>query len=67
MHRIVLEDLIAKFFFFAARYCAGVICVGVFVCVCVRSPRHGWTGRVWSHERTIHEDRGGLPARLLSH
>lgn len=31
------------------------------------SPRHGWTGRVWSHERTIHEDRGGLPARLLSH
>ena len=31
------------------------------------SPRHGWTGRVWSHERTIHEDRGGLPARLLGH
>lgn len=31
------------------------------------SPRHGWTGRVRSHERTIHEDRGGLPARLLGH
>lgn len=44
----------------------------VCVCACVHvcsplSPRHGWTGRVWSHERTIHEDRGGLPARLLRH
>lgn len=43
------------------------------ICVCVcgvfspLSPRHGWTGRVRSHERTIHEDRGGLPARLLRH
>ncbi len=52
--------------------CVCVICVDVCVCVCVcvfvvSSPWHGWTGRVWSHERTIHEDRGGLPARLLSH
>lgn len=57
----------------------GIDCHGLFchkllyvlwfnVCVyTLSSPRHGWTGRVWSHERTIHEDRGGLPARLLSH
>lgn len=58
-------------FFLALHYCAGVICDDLCVCVCVftspPSPRHGWTGRVWSHERTIHEDRGGLPARLLGH
>lgn len=67
---IALEELISEVYF----------AVSYPVCVCVRtflflsthmfmlsSPRHGWTGRVWSHERTIHEDRGGLPARLLSH
>ncbi len=43
-----------------------VICVSMCVYT-FSSSRHGWTGRVWSHERTIHEDRGGLPARLLSH
>lgn len=40
------------------------------MCVSVHSPPspgHGRTGRVRSHERTIHEDRGGLPARLLCH
>lgn len=31
------------------------------------SPGYSRTGRVWSHERTIHEDRGGLPSRLLCH
>lgn len=66
---IALEELISEVYF----------AVSYPVCVCVyffflsthmfmlSSPRHGWTGRVWSHERTIHEDRGGLPARLLSH
>lgn len=42
------------------------VCVRVYVCT-LSSSRHGRTGRVRSHERTIHEDRGGLPARLLSH
>lgn len=48
------------------RCCELPMCVDVCVCTLL-SPRHGWTGRVRSHERTIHEDRGGLPARLLSH
>lgn len=50
-------------------FCCYCVCVWfALTCVCtLSSPRHGWTGRVWSHERTIHEDRGGLPARLLSH
>lgn len=52
---IVLEEL-----------SAAAMCVDVCVCPPL-SPRHGRTGRVRSHERTIHEDRGGLPARLLRH
>lgn len=31
------------------------------------SPGYSRTGRVWSHERTIHEDRGGFPSGLLCH
>lgn len=62
---VVVEELIAEFFSLLR-----VIVLVWFVLLCVyapSSPRHGWTGRVRSHERTIHEDRGGLPARLLSH
>lgn len=59
--------LLMRCWFWTVCFCSSMI---LFVCVHVLptcSPRHGWTGRVRSHERTIHEDRGGLPARLLSH
>lgn len=71
---IALEELISEVYFavsYPVRACASVcVCVLFFLSThmfMLSSPRHGWTGRVWSHERTIHEDRGGLPARLLSH
>lgn len=58
------------FLLYSRNQLLSVIVLVWVVSMCVyklSSPRHGWTGRVWSHARTIHEDRGGLPARLLSH